>query len=71
MAGATVTIAWLCAQYAPWLPTLAFQLLHTGAPWADRPTPLRGCAPCGSARAAGATQQRPRGAVRGEYPPVI
>jgi hypothetical protein len=26
--------------YAPWLPTLAFQAAHTGAPWADRPSPL-------------------------------
>jgi mannosyltransferase len=26
--------------YSPWLPTLVFQLLHTGAPWAERPTPL-------------------------------
>jgi hypothetical protein len=23
--------------YAPWLPTLAFQTRHTGAPWAERP----------------------------------
>jgi hypothetical protein len=23
--------------YAPWLPTLAFQAAHTGAPWAERP----------------------------------
>lgn len=25
------------AVYAPWLPTLAFQAAHTGAPWATRP----------------------------------
>jgi hypothetical protein len=24
--------------YAPWLPSLAFQVLHTGAPWAARPS---------------------------------
>jgi mannosyltransferase len=24
--------------YLPWLPTLAFQARHTGAPWAERPT---------------------------------
>jgi hypothetical protein len=36
--------AWVGAAvallYAPWLPTLAFQVLHTGAPWARRPSPL-------------------------------
>jgi mannosyltransferase len=26
--------------YAPWLPTLAFQAVHTAAPWAQRPSPL-------------------------------
>lgn len=26
--------------YLPWLPTLAFQALHTGAPWSERPSPL-------------------------------
>jgi mannosyltransferase len=26
--------------YAPWLPTLAFQAVHTAAPWAARPSPL-------------------------------
>lgn len=25
--------------YLPWLPTLLFQAVHTGAPWASRPTP--------------------------------
>jgi uncharacterized membrane protein len=25
--------------YLPWLPTLAFQARHTGAPWSNRPTP--------------------------------
>lgn len=25
------------AAYAPWLPTLAFQIAHTGAPWANPP----------------------------------
>ncbi len=27
----------VAALYAPWLPTLAFQAAHTGAPWAERP----------------------------------
>jgi mannosyltransferase len=35
--------AWLAAAvalaYAPWLPTLAFQAVHTAAPWAERPSP--------------------------------
>ena len=26
--------------YAPWMPSLAFQALHTAAPWAERPSPL-------------------------------
>lgn len=26
--------------FAPWLPTLVFQALHTGAPWSERPSPL-------------------------------
>jgi mannosyltransferase len=26
--------------YAPWLPTLAYQAVHTAAPWAARPSPL-------------------------------
>lgn len=26
--------------YTPWLPTLLFQALHTGAPWSERPSPL-------------------------------
>jgi hypothetical protein len=30
----------VAAVYAPWVPTLGYQVLHTGAPWADRPTPL-------------------------------
>lgn len=25
--------------YLPWLPTLAYQRVHTGAPWSSRPTP--------------------------------
>lgn len=25
--------------YAPWVPTLAYQAAHTGAPWSDRPNP--------------------------------
>ena len=37
--------AWLgaavLALYAPWLPSLLFQAAHTGAPWAERPSPLR------------------------------
>jgi mannosyltransferase len=36
--------AWVGAAvallYAPWLPTLASQVLHTGAPWARPPSPL-------------------------------
>jgi mannosyltransferase len=27
--------------YVPWLPTLAFQAVHTAAPWAGRPSPLQ------------------------------
>jgi mannosyltransferase len=26
--------------YAPWIPTLVYQALHTGAPWSERPSPL-------------------------------
>jgi hypothetical protein len=26
--------------YVPWLPTLAYQAVHTAAPWAQRPSPL-------------------------------
>jgi uncharacterized membrane protein len=26
--------------YLPWLPTLLFQVIHTGAPWARRPSPF-------------------------------
>lgn len=33
--GAAVGLA-----YAPWLPTLAFQAVHTAAPWAERPSPF-------------------------------
>jgi mannosyltransferase len=36
--------AWLGAAvlllYAPWLPSLAFQAAHTGAPWSERPSLL-------------------------------
>ena len=36
--------AWLAAAvaavYAPWLPSVVFQAAHTGAPWAQRPSPL-------------------------------
>lgn len=36
--------AWLgvavLALYAPWIPSLLFQVGHTGAPWAERPSPL-------------------------------
>src|SRR3954454_12845695 len=35
LVGAGVALA-----YAPWLPTLVSQALHTAAPWAQRPTPL-------------------------------
>jgi mannosyltransferase len=28
------------ALYAPWIPSVAFQAAHTGAPWAARPSPL-------------------------------
>ena len=30
----------LAVAYAPWLPNLLFQAAHTGAPWAQRPSPL-------------------------------
>jgi hypothetical protein len=30
----------VAALYAPWVPSLVFQALHTGAPWAARPSPL-------------------------------
>jgi hypothetical protein len=30
----------LVVGYAPWLPNLLFQAAHTGAPWAERPSPL-------------------------------
>jgi mannosyltransferase len=33
--GAVVGIA-----YAPWIPSLVFQVAHTAAPWAERPSPL-------------------------------
>ena len=37
--------AWLgagvLALYAPWLPSLLYQATHTGAPWAERPSPLQ------------------------------
>ena len=43
--------------YLPWLPSLAYQTLHTGAPWSARPSiltwPPRSCRrswPCGAAR---------------------
>jgi hypothetical protein len=32
--------AGLAGAYAPWLPNLLFQAAHTGAPWAERPSPL-------------------------------
>jgi uncharacterized membrane protein len=32
--------AGLAVAYAPWLPNLLFQAAHTGAPWAERPSPL-------------------------------
>jgi len=32
-----VWVGAVTALYAPWLPTLAFQTRHTGAPWADTP----------------------------------
>src|SRR3954454_2534279 len=35
LVGAGVAVA-----YAPWLPTLVSQALHTAAPWSPRPTPL-------------------------------
>jgi mannosyltransferase len=31
----------LALVYAPWVPTLVEQALHTAAPWADRPSPLQ------------------------------
>jgi hypothetical protein len=30
----------LAVAYLPWLPNLLFQAAHTGAPWAERPSPL-------------------------------
>jgi mannosyltransferase len=30
----------LAVAYAPWIPNLLFQTAHTGAPWAERPSPL-------------------------------
>jgi mannosyltransferase len=30
----------LALAYAPWIPNLLFQTAHTGAPWAERPSPL-------------------------------
>jgi mannosyltransferase len=35
LVGAAVALA-----YAPWVPSLLFQALHTAAPWAERPSPL-------------------------------
>src|SRR3954452_23065238 len=32
--------AFLALAYAPWVPNLLFQTAHTGAPWAERPSPL-------------------------------
>jgi hypothetical protein len=32
--------AGLFVAYLPWLPNLLFQAAHTGAPWAERPSPL-------------------------------
>lgn len=37
--GALVGAA-VAVLFAPWLPTLVFQALHTGAPWSERPSPL-------------------------------
>jgi mannosyltransferase len=33
-----ITIAAVVVLYAPWVPTLIYQVEHTGAPWAMRPT---------------------------------
>jgi hypothetical protein len=30
----------LALAYVPWIPSLLFQAAHTGAPWAERPSPL-------------------------------
>jgi hypothetical protein len=32
--------AGLAVAYAPWVPNVLFQAAHTGAPWAERPSPL-------------------------------
>ena len=32
-----IAAATIAVLYAPWVPTLVFQTLHTGAPWATRP----------------------------------
>jgi hypothetical protein len=37
--GALVGAA-VAVLFAPWLPSLVFQALHTGAPWSERPSPL-------------------------------
>ena len=37
--GALVAVA-VAALYAPWVPSLAFQALHTGAPWSVSPSAL-------------------------------
>jgi hypothetical protein len=35
---AILTYGAVALAYAPWLPSLVFQAVHTGAPWSDRPT---------------------------------
>jgi hypothetical protein len=35
---AAVVYGITAALYVPWLPTLAFQAAHTGAPWSEKPT---------------------------------
>jgi mannosyltransferase len=37
--GAMLAVA-IGLAYAPWVPTLAFQVLHTGAPWSEPPSAL-------------------------------
>ena len=37
--GAFLALA-VALAYAPWVPTLAFQVRHTGAPWSPAPSPL-------------------------------
>jgi mannosyltransferase len=50
------------ALFLPWAPSLAFQALHTGAPWSVRPSPLYLLA---ALAAAAVAARRPRDDARG------